>query len=76
MSNRIHDWLLALLAWCMLNSAPALGQLSRAPSKAPDMSIEKLWQWLAAKPGVLIAGGVAIAVLLFMLVTRGKKSKS
>lgn len=87
--GRVRLYLLFLpVIWCavrfglpgavanVMNIEAALAQLSRAPAKAPDLSLQKFWELLAAKPGILIAGAIAIATLVFVLVTRGKKSKS
>lgn len=76
MLTHIRKLQLAVLLWYVSTVEAALAQMSRAPSKPPDISLQKLWDMLAAKPGILIAGGIALTTLVFVLVSRGKKSKS
>lgn len=76
MFDRILGLPLAALAWYIVYSGTALAQLSRAPSKPPDLSLQRLWDLLVAKPGIAIAGAIAIVTVVFVLVTRTRKSRS
>lgn len=38
----------------------------------PQMSLERIWGWLVARPGVIIAILVIAAAIIYMVATRGK----
>jgi hypothetical protein len=63
------------LTWLVLTASEASAQVTRAPSKPPSFSLDAAWHWLAAKPGALIAVGIALVALVWMFLTRERKSK-
>ena len=59
--------------WAMADAA--LAQRPPAPGQGPpQLSIERAWAWLTARPGVMIALVIIIAVLAYMIATRRKSS--
>ena len=40
----------------------------------PQMSLERAWAWLMARPGVIIALVIIIAAVAYMVLTRRKSS--
>lgn len=57
----------AVMAQAALAQRPPSG--SQGP---PQMSFERAWAWLMARPGVLIAIAIIVAALVYMFVTRKK----
>ena len=54
-------------------STPALAQRPPAPSDPnKSFSFDKALDWLMARPGVMVAIALIIAVMLFMYVTQRK----
>lgn len=38
----------------------------------PQMSFERAWAWLMARPGVLIAIAIALAAIVYMIISKRK----
>ena len=56
-----------LLAWADVAVAQRPGQQSGAP---PTLSVDKIMTWLANRPGVWVAAGLAVIGLVALLVWR------
>lgn len=55
-------------------ASAALAQRPPAPGQGPpQMSVERAWGWLMARPGVMIAIAIILAAIIYMIVTRSKK---
>ena len=53
----------------------ALAQRPPAPGQGPpQFSIERAWNWLMARPGVMIALVIIVVAIAYMIVTRKKSS--
>jgi uncharacterized protein involved in exopolysaccharide biosynthesis len=64
--------LAALLALPLLPSA-AFAQRPPNPNQAPpQMGITRAWEWLVARPGVIVAIVVIAALVAFMVMSRDK----
>lgn len=72
MLDRINTLLLSGMISLML-AADAFAQTVRPPSGPQQISIEKAWNWLVARPGVVIAGAVALAAIAFMIYANRRK---
>lgn len=69
--------LIAGLAALTLMSAEAMAQ--RPPSQGqapPQMSFSKAWEWLTARPAVIVAIVVIVGLVAFMALTRDKSKKT
>jgi hypothetical protein len=53
----------------------ALAQRPTGSQGPPQMSLERGWDWLTARPGVMIALLIIAAAIAYMIITR-KKSKA
>jgi hypothetical protein len=73
MLARINALLLTGMVTAMLALEAVAQTASRAPSGPPQFSIEKAWNWLIARPGVLIAAAIAIAAIAFMVYASRRK---
>ncbi len=40
----------------------------------PQMSLERAWAWLMARPGVIVAVGICIVAILYLVITKRKSS--
>lgn len=40
----------------------------------PQMSVERAWAWLMARPGVIVAIGICIVAILYLVITKRKSS--
>ena len=64
---------------CGIALAPSAALAQRPPSPSqgpPKMSLEAAWAWLMARPGVLVAVVVIIALVAFMFISRDNSKKS
>lgn len=53
----------------------AFAQRPPNPSQGPpQMSLERAWNWLMARPGVMIAIAIIIAAIAYMVVSKRKSS--
>lgn len=59
----------------MTAAGTALAQRASGSQGPPQMSLERGWAWLTARPGVMIALLIIAAAIVYMIVTR-KKSKA
>lgn len=51
----------------------ALAQRPPAPNQGPpQMSLDRAWAWLMARPGVMIALGICIVAIVYMVITKRK----
>jgi hypothetical protein len=48
----------------------ALAQRPPANQGPPQMSLERAWAWLMARPGVIIAIGICIVAIAYMIITK------
>ena len=65
------------LATLAVTAGTAFAQRPPAPGQGPpQFSLERAWAWLTARPGVMIAIGVCIVALIYMIVTRSRKSST
>ena len=53
----------------------ALAQRPSGSQGPPQMSFERAWAWLMARPGVIIALLIIAAAIAYMIITR-RKSKA
>ena len=61
---------LLILAWM---SSAALAQRPPQPGQGPpQFSFERAWDWLMARPGVMVALAVILAAIIYMVATRKK----
>lgn len=68
---------LAIALACGLTTWVETALAQRPPSGSqgpPQMSIEKAWAWLMARPGVIVAILIMVAAIIYLVVTRKKKS--
>ncbi len=42
----------------------------------PQFSLERAWAWLMARPGVMIALGIIIVAIIYMVITKRKSPKT
>ncbi len=40
----------------------------------PQMSLEAAWAWFTARPGVMIAVGICVIAIAYMVITKRKSS--
>ena len=53
----------------------AFAQRPPSPGQGPpQMSFERAWAWLMARPGVMIAAVIIIAAIVYMVVSKRKSS--
>ena len=53
----------------------ALAQKAPPPGQGPpQMSLERAWAWLMARPGVMVALGVIAVAIVYMIISK-RKSK-
>lgn len=70
-SARIGTLLLA----AAVTAETAFAQRPPQPGQGPpSMSVERAWAWLMARPGVLIAVGIIVAAIIYLVVTKKKSS--
>ena len=63
----------ALVLGLILATQAAFAQRPPSPSQGPpQMSLERAWQWLMARPGVLVALAIIIAAVLYMVLSRNR----
>lgn len=65
--------MLAFAVWLQVLATGAFAQMARPPSGPQIISIDKAWQWLVARPGVIIAIVVAIAAIIYMLAANRRR---
>lgn len=73
MLGRLNTATLSLVVWLMVTMGGALAQMARPPSQPQSFSIERAWNWLMARPGVMIAIAICIAALAFGIYANRKK---
>lgn len=57
----------------LVTSQIALAQRPPSPSQGPpQLSLEKAWAWLIARPGVMIAIAIIVAAIIYMVATKRK----
>jgi hypothetical protein len=75
MFGKINALAIALAFGLMTMAETALAQRPPSGSQGtPQMSIEKAWAWLMARPGVILAIVIILAAIIYMIATRQKKS--
>lgn len=63
-------------AVALMLAADAFAQRPPASNQGPPaLSLERAWAWLMARPGVLIAVGIMIVAIAYMVITR-RRSKT
>lgn len=75
MFDKLNTLVLSAMISLVL-TAQALGQTARPPSAGsgtPSMSIERAWNWLMARPGVMIAIVICIAALAYGIYANRRK---
>lgn len=72
MLNRLNTLVLSTMISAMLAS-DAMSQTVRPPSGPQSLSLERAWAWLMARPGVMIAGALAIAAVAYMIYANRRK---
>lgn len=75
MITRLLAALTTSLLVLMSAAGTALAQRPTSNQGPPQMSLERGWAWLTARPGVMIALLIIAAAIAYMIVTR-KKSKT
>lgn len=70
---RIGTAVLAFSVWLQVLAIGAFAQMARPPSGPQVISLEKAWQWLIARPGVIIALVVAIGAIVFMFTANRRR---
>ncbi len=58
---------LAVLAHAAMAQRPPAG--NQGP---PQLSLERAWAWLVNRPGVMIALGICIVAIIYMVATKRK----
>jgi hypothetical protein len=75
MFGKFNALALTLTLGLMTIAGSALAQRPPSGSQGPpQMSIEKAWDWLMARPGVIVAILIIVAAIVYMFLTRKKKS--
>lgn len=75
MLHKFNALAIMLMVSAMIGAGTAMAQRPPSGSQAPpQMSIEKAWAWLMARPGVIVAILVIVAAIIYMIITRQKKS--
>lgn len=57
----------------MMVAGGAWAQTARPPSGPQQLSLERAWNWLMARPGVMIAIVICIAALAYAIIANRKK---
>lgn len=53
----------------------ALAQRPPSPSQGPpQMSLERAWTWLMARPGVMVAIAIIVVAIIYLIATKKKSS--
>lgn len=58
-----------------ISATTAFAQRPPSNQGPPQMSLERAWAWLIARPGVIIALLILIAALVYMIIAK-RKSKA
>ena len=74
MLGKINTGATALVVGLMIMASTAFAQRPPSPSQGPpQMSLERAWNWLMARPGVIVALLIIVAALIYMVATKKKK---
>ena len=75
MLKKYHTLAWALVLGLIVSADVAFAQRPPSPSQGPpQLSLERAWAWLMARPGVIVAVGIIIAAIIYMVVSKRKSS--
>jgi hypothetical protein len=73
MPRRTRLTLSALVVGLLLSAETAFAQRPPSGSQGPaQLSLERAWNWLLARPGVIIAVLIIVAAIAYMALTKRK----
>lgn len=72
MFDKLNTLVLSVLVTMMV-SGGALAQTVRPPSGPQQFSVERAYNWLMARPGVMIAIVICIAALAYAIIANRRK---
>ena len=70
MLDRANAFMLASLLACFALVEVVLAQKASPPGSTPALSIDRVVNWLQARPGVWIAVAIMLVVAIYMFVNR------
>lgn len=73
MLARVNTIVLSAMISAMLAADVFAQGTTRPPSGPQQLSLEKAWNWLMARPGVMIAIAVCIAAVAYMILANRRK---